>query len=391
MITFEEAYDTVMRSAFETGQETVSYSHSLGRILAEDIISDMDMPPFDKASVDGFACKKADLGNDLDIIETIPAGKWPEKPIGTLQCSRIMTGAALPAGADCVIMVEDTELLPSGKLRYNGTLLKENFAVRGEDVKKGDVVLSPGKLIRPQDIALMATVGHINVKVAVKPVVAVISSGNELVEPEEIPGVSRIRNSNSSQLIAQIERAGADGKYFGIAGDDKDITFRIVEKALSETDIILITGGVSMGDFDFVPYVLEQAGVKILFRKVAVQPGKPTTFGLHPKAIVFGLPGNPVSSFIQFEMLVRPLIYRMMGYDWRPVCFQLPMKENFTRRFTSRMALLPVIITGDGYVSPVIYHGSAHISALSDADGIISMPAGKSIIKKGEVVSVRQI
>ncbi|MFZ0282084.1 MAG: molybdopterin-binding protein, partial [Bacteroidales bacterium] len=167
--------------------------------------------------------------------------------------------------------------------------------------------------------------------------------------------------------------------------------FTLVTRAISECDIILITGGVSMGDFDFIPSVLERAGVKILFSRVAVQPGKPTTFGIHSKAMVFGLPGNPVSAFIQFEMLVRPLIYRMMGYFWKPLTMRLPMKERFSRSFAGRMALIPAIITEDGFVSPVEYHGSAHISALSDAGGIITMPAGISILEKGEIVNVRQI
>jgi len=391
MITIEKAFEIVMGSAFSTGTENISFTGSAGRILAENVASDIDMPPFNKASVDGFACRKADIGSDLEIIETIPAGKWPEKSVSGMQCSRIMTGAALPAGADCVIMVEDTDLLSSGKIRYKGSFIKENFAVRGEDVKKGDIILKPGKLVRPQDIAVMATVGHTIVKVAKMPDVAVISSGSELVEPDRVPGISQIRNTNASQLMAQVARAGAAGNYYGIAGDDEEETFTLVARAISENDIVLVTGGVSMGDFDFVPSVLERAGVKILFSRVSVQPGKPTTFGIHSKAVVFGLPGNPVSAFIQFEMLVRPLIYRMMGHIWKPLTIQLPMKARFTRRFAERTALVPVFITDDGFVSTVEYHGSAHISSLSEADGIVTMPAGIKIIEKGETVSVRQI
>ena len=146
-----------------------------------------------------------------------------------------------------------------------------------------------------------------------------------------------------------------------------------------------------MGDFDFVPSVLEQAGVKILFTRIAVQPGKPTTFGIHPKSVIFGLPGNPVSSFIQFELLVKPLLLRMMDCDWQPLKINMPMNVTFSRRVTERMALIPVRITDDGSVSPVEYHGSAHISALSQADGIIAMPIGKKAFEKGEIVSVRQI
>jgi molybdopterin molybdotransferase len=391
MISFKQAYDIVMSSAIRIGTEIIPFNDTLNRILAGNVVSDIDMPPFNKSSVDGFACKRSDLTDDLEIIETIPAGDWPAKSIAKNQCSRIMTGAPVPTGADCVIMVEETEILPSGKVRFKGSFKKENIAIKGEDVQKGDIVLKAGRKIRPQDIAVMASVGYVSVTVSFMPQIAVISSGSELVEPDVIPGISQIRNSNSSQLMAQVERAGAAGKYYGIAEDDEDKTLSVVKKAISENDIIIITGGVSMGDFDFVPSVLERAGVKILFTRVAVQPGKPTTFGLHPGAIIFGLPGNPVSSFIQFELLIRPLVSKMMGNKWRQIDVKLPMNQKFTRRFGERMAFIPVTINDDGFVSLVEYHGSAHISALSDADGIIEMPIGKLVFEKGEIVSVRQI
>jgi len=391
MIPFEKAYEIVMSSSFPMKTENVDFTKSLSRILAGNVISDMEMPPFNKASVDGFACKKPDLAVDLEIIETIPAGRWPEKKVGKGQCSRIMTGAALPEGADCVIMVEDTEILPSGKMKFTGSSTKDNIAFRGEDIRKGDIVIKAPRQITPQDIAVMATVGHTSVTVSRMPDIAVISSGDEIVEPHEIPGISQIRNCNAYQLMAQSERAGAAPRYYGIARDSEEETLTIVSKAIAESDIVIITGGVSMGDFDFVPSVFERAGVKILFTRVAVQPGKPTTFGVHPEALVFGLPGNPVSSFVQFELLVRPLICKMTGYQWEPLTISVPLKERYTRRSTDRMGLVPVRITGDGFAEVVEFHGSAHISALPGASGIVSMPAGVSTLDKGEIVRVRQI
>jgi molybdopterin molybdotransferase len=189
--------------------------------------------------------------------------------------------------------------------------------------------------------------------------------------------------------MAQVERAGAAGKYYGIAKDDEEETLSVVRKAIDENDIVILTGGVSMGDFDFVPSVFRRAGVTIQFNRIAVQPGKPTTFGIHPEALVFGLPGNPVSSFMQFELLVRPLIYKMMGYGWHPLTISLPLKERYRRRSSERMGLIPVAITEDNMVSPVEFHGSAHISAIPFADGIIVIPAGKDTLEKGEFVSVR--
>jgi molybdopterin molybdotransferase len=391
MITFGQAYETVLKSAFGTGTERVPFIDSLNRILACDITSDMDMPPFNKATVDGFACRKADLAAELEIVETIAAGKQPEKAVREMQCSRIMTGAAVPDGADMVFMVEDSLVLPSGKVKFTASFTKENISIRGENIKIGDSVLKPGKLIRPQDIAVMASVGCTSVIVSKMPRVAVLSSGDELVEPSEKPGIAHIRNSNAYQLMAQVHLAGAHGKYYGIARDDEEETYELVKYAISESDIVLISGGVSMGDFDFVPSVLEKAGVKILFSRVNVQPGKPTTFGVHQKSLVFGLPGNPVSSFIQFEMLVRPLISLMMGYKLKPVTIPLAMKDSFSRKSSDRQAFIPVFITKDGLVSPVEYHGSAHISALSLADGIISLQVGNKSIEKGEIVNVRQV
>ncbi|HBH85581.1 MAG: hypothetical protein A2X05_01985 [Bacteroidetes bacterium GWE2_41_25] len=391
MISFEQADKTVMDSAFSTGTEYLPFTSSPGRVLAQDVISDMDMPPFDKSTVDGFACRRSGLASELEIIETIPAGKLPAKRVGEGECSRIMTGAPVPKGADCIIMVEDSVILPSGKMKFTGKYSKPNISIKGEDIKTGEVVLKSGKQISPQDIAVIASVGCTSLLVSRFPVVGIISSGDELVEPSEKPGVTQIRNSNAYQLLAQVERTGGTGKYYGIARDDEKATLEIVEKAISECDIVLITGGVSMGDFDFVPSVLERAGVKLLFSRVNVQPGKPTTFGVHPRCLVFGLPGNPVSSFIQFEYLVKPLIFRMMGNQWRPLTIELPMHVSYKRRSSDRLGLVPVIITEERQVLPVEYHGSAHITSLSVADGIIAIPAGKIAINKGEVVSVRLI
>jgi molybdopterin molybdotransferase len=391
MIEFGEAFETVINSAFFTGTEEVSFSGSTCRVLAGDITSDIDLPPFNKSAVDGFACRKSDLGTDLEILETIAAGRMPSKTVNRGQCSRIMTGAAVPEGCDVVFMVEDSSILPSGKVRFTGSFSRDNISVRGEDVKIGDIVLKQGRLIRPQDISVMASVGCTSLTVSRMPKVAVISTGDELVEPFEKPGSSQIRNSNSYQLLEQTARAGAIGTYYGIARDDEDETFAVIKSALSGSDIVIITGGVSMGDFDFVPSVLERAGVNIKFSRINVQPGKPTTFGIHSDALVFGLPGNPVSAFIQFEMLVRPLIYRMMNCPWKPFTVPLPMKDAFTRRSACRQSLIPVMITDDGFVSPVEYHGSAHISALLEADGIITVPTGKLRVEKGETVNVRQI
>jgi molybdopterin molybdotransferase len=391
MITFEAAFKIVMESVFETRTETIPFTDSSGRILDEDIKSDIDMPPFNRSAVDGYACHRIDINNELEVIEVISAGKKPVQIVGKNQCSKIMTGAIVPDGCDVVFMVEESGNFSNGKIRFSGTDLKLNISVKGEDVRTGDVVLKKGKLIQPQDVAVMASVGHTKVNVKKKPVVGIISTGDELINPSDFPAISQIRNSNAYQLDAQVTRAGGTAIEYGIAPDNENITYEIIQKAIHECDIVIITGGVSMGDFDFVPGVLIRSGVKILFDRVNVQPGKPTTFGVHSKAIVFGLPGNPVSSFIQFEMLVRPLINSMMGYTWIPREQKLPLAINYERKSSDRMGLIPVFINKDLEVVPVDFHGSAHITALSYSDGVITMKPGIRSLIKGEVVNVRQI
>lgn len=390
MIEFEEAFKIVMGSVFETKTESVLFNDSCQRILAEDIISDIDMPPFNRSAVDGYACHKTDLNSHLEVVEIIAAGKLPQQSVSKNQCSKIMTGAVVPEGCDIVFMVEESENLQNGKVRFTGNETKLNMSFRGEDVKKGDTILKAGLLIRPQDIAVLASVGHTEVLVKKRPVIGIISTGDELIDPSEIPGISQIRNSNAYQLRAQVTRAGGSGTDYGIAPDDEAATYKMILKAIQESDIVLITGGVSMGDFDFVPSVLTRCGVNILFDRVNVQPGKPTTFGVHDKAVIFALPGNPVSSFIQFELIVRPLINRMMGYVWKPVEYRLPMAIKYERRSTDRLSLIPVYIK-DMEIIPVDFHGSAHITALSYSDGIIRMKPGIKSLEKGEIVNVRQI
>jgi len=391
MIEFEEAFGIVMRSVIETQSEIIPFIDSCNRILDEDITSDVDMPPFNRSAVDGYACRLADLNDELEVIEVIPAGKVPGQKPGKNQCSKIMTGAIVPEGCDIVFMVEESEHLENGKISFTGAESKPNFSLKGEDVRTGDIVLKKSKFIQPQDLAIMASVGHTHVLVKKKPVVGIISTGDELISPSEIPGISQIRNSNAYQLLAQVTRAGGTAVNYGIAPDDESVTYSIIMKAIRECEIVIITGGVSMGDFDFVPSVLRRAGVEILFDRVNVQPGKPTTFGIHDEAVVFGLPGNPVSSFMQFEMLVRPLINNMMGHEWNPVMHQFPLATNYKRKSSDRLGLIPVFINRNMEVMPVDFHGSAHITALSGTDGIIFVKPGIKSLKKGEIVNVRQI
>lgn len=370
--------------------ERVNITSSLHRILAEDIISDVDMPPFDKSAMDGYACKSEDLDKALSLIETIPAGKAPEKTIKQGQCSEIMTGAPVPEGADCVIKVEDTHLDAQGCVVFAGKAGRANIAYKAEDVSSGSILIPRGTFIEPQHIAILASTGYSEPLVAIKPKVAVISTGDEIVEPDQEPGISKIRNSNAYQLIGQIEKCGCIADYMGIARDNEQITFNMIGSALQDHDVVLLSGGISMGQFDFIPGVFEKLGVEVLFQTIAVQPGKPTLFGKFGKKRIFGLPGNPVSAFNTFEILVKPYLRLSMGGDkgWKMLTFT--MGSSYSRKKSERDSFIPVRIE-NGKVYPHDYHGSAHIQALTTADGFIMVPLGTTNIEEGASIDVRQI
>ncbi len=267
----------------------------------------------------------------------------------------------------------------------------DNICFKGEDVRIGDVVLEKGRRILPQHIALLASVGCVRPSVGLRPSVGIIPTGNELVPPAEKPGPGRIRESNSFQLSAQVSRVGAIPRRYGIAGDSEKAIGDALEKAASENDVVLFSGGVSMGDFDLVPGILKQSGVDILFEKIGIKPGKPTVFGRSPDAFWFGLPGNPVSAFVVFELLVGPFLRKMMGADREERDAFISLGETISRKKTDRDAWIPVELTDDGQVMPIEYHGSAHNRALCPADGLICVPSGVAEIPKGTLVSVRRI
>ena len=466
MLKFDDAFEIVMRSAHRLGTEHVSIAHALNRVLAEDVVSDIDMPLFNKATMDGFACRRADLANELTVIETVPAGTMPKRTIGQNQCAKIMTGAVVPEGADCVIMVEHTESVAEGSRKagsqnrirftpleslgsegkqkaknsltgFTGSSTEDNICLKGQDVKKADVVLKSGQLIKPQHIAVLASVGCVQPVVSLQPRVGIIATGDELVEPCEKPEAGQIRNSNAYQITAQVTSAFAIAKDYGIVPDSAEAIDAVVKKAIVENDVVIVSGGVSVGDYDLVREILQQNNVKLLFERVAVRPGRPTVFGIknltaesaeiaekklklenstvstnsveqnehntqyaiRNTKFVFGLPGNPVSTFVTFELLVKPFLFKLMGHDFKAIVTHRQLEKTITRglllrgdsKKTERDSWLPIIFTKDGKIRKIEYHGSAHINALCEADGLICIPAGIAEIKEGTTVAVRQI
>jgi len=389
MINLEEALRIVLNSARPLGIEHVDLRESLHRILAEDVSSDIDMPPFDKSTVDGYACRRADLGERLAVVETIQAGMLPTQSIGPGQCAKIMTGAAVPPGADCVVMIEQTETVGDVGVRFTGAQTPDHICRRAEDITTGQVVLRQGSLIGPPHIAVLASVGCDRPLVARRPQVAIVAGGDELVDPAVKPGPSQIRNSNSVQLAAQLGAVGAIVRDYGAVPDIAAEIDRVLKAALAENDVVLVSGGVSVGDFDLVPSILRQNNVDLRFEKIAVKPGKPTVFGVSETGYCFGLPGNPVSTFVTFELLVKPFLYTLMGHDYVPTLVQMRLGESVTRKDSERQSWIPVAISNQVTVRPIEYHGSAHILALCQADGLISMDIGVTNIDKGTPVLAR--
>ncbi|NQV33083.1 MAG: molybdopterin molybdotransferase MoeA [Phycisphaeraceae bacterium] len=391
MIAFDKAYDKMMAQSVSWALETVSLDQALGRILTEDVLSDMDMPPFNKSAMDGYACRRDDLGRPLDVVENIPAGHLPQKVIGPGQCSKIMTGAPVPEGADCVIMVEKTESVADQTIRVTDQDAADHICLKGEDIRAGDRILERGDRIGPAHVAMLASAGCVTPRVSRQARVGVIATGSELVEPGLAPDPAQIRNSNSYQLCAQVSHMGATPQYYGIVEDKAEVIHDAIAKAKAQNDVILLSGGVSMGDFDLVPDVLKDNGFEFLFDSVAMQPGRPTIFGRSGTTFCFGLPGNPVSTYVVFEIMVKPFLYQLMGHAYKAPCVTAILDQPIKRRKASRLSSLPVRFAGPGRVCPIDYHGSAHIGAMARAQGLITVPEGTLEISKGSEVYVRPL
>ena len=387
--------DDALRIAFENAKaldsKLVDFTKSAGRILAEPVYSDVDMPPFNKSAMDGYACKKEDLGKLLEVLEVIPAGQSPSFSIAKGQCSKIMTGAEVPEGADTVFMVEQSQQIDANHVRFAGEKTRSNICLIGEDLKTGELVLNAGTKLGAQHIAMLAAVGCVAPRVYRKPKVGIISTGSELVEPERKPAASQIRNSNGHQLSIQAKACQFEVNYYGIVKDDRKMTYEAIKKSTDENDVTLISGGVSVGDFDFVPAIIEELNFQILFSQLTVKPGKHTTFAVNQNKYIIGLPGNPVSSFIQFEIFAKPFIYKLLNYEETKLNLPFPLAKNYKRRRADRTEYVPVMINEQNEAVTIDYHGSAHIHAYHGAFGFMTIPLGTNELQKGETVYVRPL
>ncbi len=388
MLDLNEALAVLNKIEHILPLEEVPLTRCNGRVLAADIYSDIDMPPFDKSAMDGFACRKADLKDKLRIIDVVHAGEESKLRIEPGTCIKIMTGAPVPPGADTVIMIEDTESVDINTIRFTKSDSKTNICYRGEDVKKGDLVLKNGTLLLPHHIAVLASAGMMQVKVFTLPKIAIISTGSELVEPGVLPEGSQIRNSNAYNLLAQLDRMRVNVNYVGISKDDPEILTNSIQKSLTEYDLLILTGGASVGEHDYIPQVLKDCGMDLHFNKLSIQPGKPVVFASGNEKYCFGLSGNPVSSYLQFELLVKPFIYQLMNHNFEYPLIVTPLTERVSRKKADRLKFFPVRLTTEKRATEIHFNGSAHIAGLRDASGFGLFPIDRLTIDAGENIEV---
>ncbi|HEX9186445.1 MAG TPA: gephyrin-like molybdotransferase Glp, partial [Vicinamibacteria bacterium] len=316
MIPFEEALAIVLAEVVPLADEEVALEDALSRVLAEDVPSDRDLPPFDRAAMDGYALRAGDVAGApvaLDVVGEVRAGQWPDLTVGPGQAARIMTGAPVPPGADAVQQVEKTQPLDEFRVTIQASVAEgANVGPRGSEVRAGDVVLARGRVIDPAAIAVLASAGKARVRAARRPVVALLVTGDEIVDVGAAPGPCQIRNSNGPAVTAQARLAGAEVRPLGVAPDQPDAIAEALRPGLS-ADVLVVSGGVSAGDYDLVEPALLELGATFLFTKVAIKPGAPLVFGRRGGTLVFGLPGNPVSAQVTFDLFVRPALLKMQG------------------------------------------------------------------------------
>ena len=403
MLSVEDARRVIIEHSALLRAESVPLAASiLGRVLAETVAADLDMPPLDRSVMDGYAVRCADCrdGNAaLLVVEEITAGNLPTRAIASGEASRIMTGAPIPDGADAVVVVEKTRPIPPDRVAILDTPVQGRHIVRrGQEMRRGDVLLSPGAVLRPQEIGVLATAGKAAVLVTPAPRVAILATGDELVEVSAVPGPGKIRNSNAPMLLAQARRAGGLPHDLGIGRDSLDSLLPLIEEGLRSSHVLILSGGVSAGTRDLVPEALAAAGVVAHFHKVRLKPGKPLLFGTvdrpEGKRLVFGLPGNPVSSFVCFELFLRPALRRLAGFadlDLPEVPATLAREASFQNdRPTYHPARL--LRTPDGWeVEPVESFGSADLRALLKADALLRLPPGEIRYPAGHRVDVLRL
>ena len=398
MLLVEEAQKIVLASVKPLDVERVVISDALHRVLAENIAPGYDIPPHDNSSVDGYAVRSEDVTEasattpcSLDVQEEIPAGTVPTKKIGPGQTSRIMTGGMLPDGANAVVMVENTSDADTGHINILKPVTNgQNVRYRGEDVRNGQTVLTSGAVLGPGEIGLLASFQRSFITAYRQPTVAILSTGDEVVDIDEPLTPGKIVNSNSYSLAALVREAGGRPIVPGIIGDTEEAIREAIQSVM-HADVILSTGGVSVGDYDYVKKVLVDLGADMKFWKVRMKPGKPLAFGLLEDTPFFGLPGNPVSCMVSFLLFARPALRKIMGYEdlFLPVV-QARLKNEIKAGGDRRHYLRAHVIFEDGAftVSTVTGQGSGMLRSMAGTNGLVIVETGTTSVPQDTITDV---
>ncbi len=383
-------------------KELVSINESYSRYLSEDLVATSDVPHFNRSPYDGFAIRSVDSANaslsnpvEFEVVDHIGAGYVSNKEVGEFQAVRIMTGAQMPMNCDAVVMLELAKTSEKNGKSYMSIKRSykpgDNVSFAGEDAKKGEVLVKRGTKINPGIQAMLATFGYKNVPVAKKPIIGLFATGTELLEVEDELQPGKIRNSNTHMIIAQIERSGAEVRYFGKLPDDFELCYESIRSAIVEVDLLITTGGVSVGDFDYLPQIYKKLGADVLFNKVAMRPGSVTTVAHLDGKILFGLSGNPSACYVGFELFARPII-RTMLYCPKPhlrrekavLEVDFPKANPFTRFVRSKVT----IADGKLVAAPSGVDKSNIVMSLAGANSFIILPGGTRGYEAHTIVDV---
>jgi molybdopterin molybdotransferase len=385
MVSVEEAEKIILSHLFKPAEEKVSIDHANGRTLAEEIKADRDLPPFNRATMDGIAIafKSFENGQREFLIEEIQAAGQAQQTLTDLtKCFEIMTGAPLPKGTDSVIPYEDIVIEKIARLS-NSVERSQNVHHQGSDAKQNQILLSRGFKISPAEVAMLASVGKSEVAVLKNPTAAVISTGDELVNVNQVPLPHQIRKSNGHMLASALGELGCNADLFHFIDDEKEIKEKL-GAILNKYELIILSGGVSKGKFDFIPQVLESLQVKKLFHQISQRPGKPMWFGQSKKNTVFGLPGNPVSTFACFHRYVKPWLAKSFGNQPQKQFAILAEDYSFSPKLTYFLQVKIQNENGKLMAYPFSGGGSGDFANLKDVDGFLELPLDQSKFQKNE-------
>ncbi len=399
MISVAEAIGIILRETKNLPAESVRLAQSRGRVLAEDVLADTDLPPFDRARMDGYAVRAKDTANapiELRVVGEAAAGAgWREREMQAGEAVRIMTGAPIPSGADAVQQVEVTSETADGSAVNieRAATVGQFISELGTEIRKGETVLRAGTEINAAMMAALASFGYAKVKVAKRPRVAVLATGTELVAVGETPGADQIRDSNSYSLAAYAELAGATVEQLPLAGDDTKTLQLAIEDAATRCDALVLSGGVSMGVYDFTKAALRAAGAEIFFERVRLRPGKPTVFARLDNTLIFGLPGNPVSVSVTFNLFARTALRRLQGIrEAAALHEEHAVLVREVKGSLERASYLPATLRtnaqGTLLAEPLRWGGSSDFVAFTQATALIIVPENMSMIEAGAVASI---